>query len=374
MILLLALSLQAPRVLEEPRPRRPVRLHAEVDLHVVEVLEEERAIREYRQAQAAEDRAERRLGAGRFTRRMSLNSGCVAPQASPEGGFPLPPQDPWDPPPFDGLDPWNPPITIPGGTGGPGQPGVPAPLRSTVGGGTRIPGFGRLTLVGRVSGLQLSVSLDSGAVADVRSDPAVTGGAGGGGTQTNPPPPGGGGGSGGTPPAPTPTSTASATSTSSASASSSESAIAVDDEDRERPLLAGPELEWAFWEDLSRVRGLRWMPKGASLGLSLRALFGTMEVFDRTERAALYSLGPSLRVPLLAWGSFEVDGGLFSGGGYLDTGWGGAAGYSGSAGFTLSLGFGKGAVFVGSIQAEVFEGDGVSAWGPAFNLGVVLGW
>lgn len=370
MILLLALALQVPRAWEEPRPRRPVRLHAEVDLHVVEVLEEERRIGEYRQPEAAEDRSDRRLGRGRFTRRMSLNSGCVAPPPSEEGGFASFPQDPWNPPPFDGLDPWNPPITIPGGTGG---PGFPLPLRSTVGGGATIPRFGRITLVGRVSGLQLGVSLDSDAVADVRSDPAVTGVGGGGGTQTNPPPPGGGGGSGGTPPAPTPTSTSS-TSSASASGSAADSSVATDDEDQDRPLLAGPELEWTFWEDLSRMRGLRWMPGGTSLGLSLRALFGTMEVFDRTERAALYSLGPSMRVPLLVWGTFEVDGELFSGGGYLDTGWGGAAGYSGSAGFGFSLGFGKGAAFVGSIQAEVFEGDGVSAWGPAFNLGMVLGW
>ncbi len=364
-VLLGCLLLQAlPAADREPSPSR--RLHAEVNVRYRQQIEEERKIAEYRQREPVDQPLEFASGRGRFSGRFRFESECEAPPPDQEQeGFGLPPgqpaqdlnrrRDDWPPPPWD---PWNP--------GNP--PPFEFPGRSFDSVNVRnIPVRTTMTLTGRVSKLLFNVSLQSSTVSELRNDPAVTGA----GAASTPPAAGGGGGSV-TPPPPSPT--PGPTRLAATTSSSPQTSAGLGDEDSDAPLMAGPELSVPLSPDLSRWSALGWVPAGTSLGFSARALFGTIEVFETRADAELYGLGLGLRVPLLRWGGFQTEAGFFGGPGYLHTDFGDAWGFNGGAGLHLSLGLVKGCAVAASVEAEWFEGDGVSAWGPSVNLGLNLGW
>lgn len=362
--LLSCLLLQAlPPTDREGSPSR--RLHAEVNVRYRQQIEEERRIAEYRQREPVDQPLEFASGRGRFSGRFRFESECEAPPPGKEQeGFGLPPgqhqnqrRDEWPPPPPP-WDPWDPPPFE-----FPGRPFMSVNVRNT-------PTLTTMTLTGRISKLQFNVNLNSSTVSDLRTDPAVTGT----GIFSTPPAAGGGGGSV-TPPPPSPTPTPTRlTTTASSSTSVQTSAAAYEDEDSDAPFMAGPELAIPLSQDLSRWSPLGWVPAGTSLGFSARALFGTIEVFETRADAELYGLGLGLRVPLLRWGVFQTEAGFFAGPGYLHTDFGDAWGFNGSAGLHFSLALMKGCAVAASLEAEWFEGDGVSAWGPSVNLGLNLGW
>jgi hypothetical protein len=341
-----------PQASGPPEPKRP--LHAEVNVRIRQQLDEEREIREYHQPLPAEYRSP----GGRFTSRFRFESACEAPAPGPAGGLdpqagkpgdpPIPRRDDWPPPPpwHDPWEPWRP--------GGP----PPGPLLGGFGSTT----FGQLTLTGRFSVLGFDVTRRSSIVSDLRIDPTS------GGQAVPPPQPGPGGGSGGSVPPPPPSPTRTSTDA-SAAVSPLGGHVAVRDGDRDAPVLAGPELHLPFADGLGG-----WLPKGSSLGASLRALFGSIEAFDVRSDAELLSAGLALRVPLFRWAALSAEAGLFAGPGWLHTELGDTWGFNGSAGLRLRLGVGAHLGFVASGEIEVFEGNGVSAWGPSATLGFVLGW
>jgi hypothetical protein len=329
------------------------RIRTEVRVRIHDSVEEERAVREYRQARPVDVRR----ADGRFSTRVWFESGCEAVPPRREGGFSPLEGKPGNPPVLRREDPWNPPPPWKPWT--PWDPDDPPPVLPRdipvqVGGGGTI--FSKLTLTGRVSLLRFDAADAGRLVGETRADPAAVAPA----APAPPPPapPSGGGG----PPPPPPTATRYAVTTNGSS-------VTVDGSEDGGLSMAGPELALPVLEDPAG-----WLPRGTALTVSARAQVGSIEAGDGREDARLVAAGPGLRIPLLRFGAFLAEASVFAGAGWLDTDAGEAWGFSGGAGLSARLGVGAGVALAVAAEAEFFEGDGVSAWGPAFTMGLNFGW
>jgi hypothetical protein len=140
------------------------------------------------------------------------------------------------------------------------------------------------------------------------------------------------------------------------------------------PFLYGPELDLVVASDLAAWTSTRWLPDGTSLRLYGRALFGTLEVFDTPTDLQLYGLGPRLSVPLLRASSFQGAVTVSAGPAFLRTGIGDALGFDGGIGLRVEQFFGPAFSLVGSVEANLYFSENVTAFGPVVNLGFNLSW
>jgi hypothetical protein len=143
--------------------------------------------------------------------------------------------------------------------------------------------------------------------------------------------------------------------------------------DSDTPLISGPELDFTVLDNLGQWRSLRWLPEGTALQVYGRLQFGTLKLFGRSTSLQMYSVGPRLALPLHRTDSFELDAGVFGGVGFVKTGLGDAVGFDGGAGISAEQKLGGGVSLYAAVDAELFLTKGTSAFGPAFNVGIRMG-
>jgi hypothetical protein len=153
--------------------------------------------------------------------------------------------------------------------------------------------------------------------------------------------------------------------------SSSSGSTGVSDSDT--PLMSGPELDMTVIDNLDQWKPLRWLPEASSLDLYARIQFGTLQLFGRRTSLQMYSMGPRLALPLHRSESFELNASAFAGAGFVRTGIGDALGFDGGLGLSAEQKLGAGVSLYGSVEAELFASKGTSAFGPAFNIGINVG-
>ena len=143
--------------------------------------------------------------------------------------------------------------------------------------------------------------------------------------------------------------------------------------DSDSPFIQGPEIDLSILDNLDQWRSLRWLPEGSSLHVFGRLQFGTLELFDERTKIEMYAVGPRLALPFHRGESFELDATIFAGAAFVKTGLGEAIGFDGGAGVSAQQKLGAGVSLYGAIEAELFLAKGTSAFGPAFNIGLKMG-
>jgi len=143
--------------------------------------------------------------------------------------------------------------------------------------------------------------------------------------------------------------------------------------DSDTPLISGPELDFTVLDGIDQYRNFRWLPEGTSLSVYGRIQFGTLELFGKRTNLQMYSVGPRLALPFHRTESLEISAAVFAGAGFIRTGIGDATGFDGGVGVTAEQKLGAGVSLYGAIDAELFVTKGSSAFGPAFNVGIRMG-
>lgn len=143
--------------------------------------------------------------------------------------------------------------------------------------------------------------------------------------------------------------------------------------DSDTPLISGPELDFPVLDNIDHYRNLRWLPEGTSIHAVGRVQFGSLELFGEKTRLQMYSVGPRLALPFLRTESFELSAAVFGGVAFVKTGIGEATGVDVGLGLTVEQKLGAGISLYGAIEAELFVTEGTSAFGPAFNAGLRMG-
>ncbi|MBI3854798.1 MAG: hypothetical protein HY293_03810 [Planctomycetes bacterium] len=153
--------------------------------------------------------------------------------------------------------------------------------------------------------------------------------------------------------------------------SSSSGSTGVSDSDT--PLMTGPEIDVPLMDSLDQWRALRWLPEGSAFHLFGRIQFGTLQLFGRSTSLEMYVLGGRVTLPFHRTDTFELNASVSAGPGFVRTRIGDATGFDGSLGANAEQKLGAGVSLYASIDAELFLTKGTSAFGPAFNLGLNVG-
>lgn len=143
--------------------------------------------------------------------------------------------------------------------------------------------------------------------------------------------------------------------------------------DSDTPLISGPELDFTVLDGIDQYRSFRWLPEGTSLSLYGRIQFGTLELFGQRTNLQMYSVGPRLALPFHRTETLEISAAVFAGAGFIRTGMGDATGFDGGVGVTAEQKLSDGVSLYGAVDAELFVTKGSSAFGPAFNVGLRMG-
>ena len=145
-------------------------------------------------------------------------------------------------------------------------------------------------------------------------------------------------------------------------------------DDSDSSVLYGPEFSVPIKEDLAEWDVTSWMPSGSSFGVRARLLFGEFEVFGRESDLELYSLGPTLGVPILAEREATVHAVLTAGPAFLRTDIGDALGVDVGASLESEIPITGNLGIVAGIGVNLFFAENVHTWGPAVNVGLSLAW
>jgi hypothetical protein len=143
--------------------------------------------------------------------------------------------------------------------------------------------------------------------------------------------------------------------------------------DSDTPMTSGPEVDFTLLDNLEHQRNLRWLPEGTSIHAVGRAQFGTLELFGEQTRLQMYTVGPRLALPFHRTESFELSAAVFGGVAFVRTGIGEATGVDVALGLTVEQKLTAGISLYGAVEAELFVTEGTSAFGPAFNAGLRMG-
>jgi hypothetical protein len=143
--------------------------------------------------------------------------------------------------------------------------------------------------------------------------------------------------------------------------------------DSDSPLISGPELDFTLIDRIDQYRNLRWLPEGTSIHAVGRVQFGSLELFGEKTKLQMYSVGPRLALPFHRTESFELSAAVFGGVAFVKTGIGEATGLDVGLGLTVEQKLTDGISLYGAVEAELFVTEGTSAFGPAFNAGLRMG-
>jgi hypothetical protein len=143
--------------------------------------------------------------------------------------------------------------------------------------------------------------------------------------------------------------------------------------DSDTPLISGPELDFTLIDRIDQYRNLRWLPEGTSIHAVGRVQFGSLELFGEKTKLQMYSVGPRLALPFHRTESFELSAEIFGGVAFVKTGIGEATGLDVGLGLTVEQKLTAGISLYGAVEAELFVTEGTSAFGPAFNAGLRMG-
>lgn len=147
-----------------------------------------------------------------------------------------------------------------------------------------------------------------------------------------------------------------------------------DTQDSDSGLLYGPDFDYLIEPDVTGWQPTSWLPRQTSFHLYARALLGDVELYGVDTDLQIYSIGPRLRVPLLAANPLRVGATLSAGPAYAHTDIGDAVGLEFGAGVRTELFVTRSFVFILAVGLDAFSSNDVFAWGPSLNFGINVGW